>query len=159
MRGVMRNINLFLIGALFICVLSACVTSQEAERVEQKTQNLQKISNELRKGISISFDSNSSLLHPQDFEVLQVAATLLKSNPKLYLMIEGHTDNSGNESVNQRVSFARANAVKNELSKTYYVNPDQLITKAKGANFPIDSNDTESGRAHNRRTTLILNIR
>ncbi|WP_312967968.1 OmpA family protein [Acinetobacter gerneri] len=155
----MRNINLFLIGALFICALSACATSPEGEHLDQKTQNLQKISNELRKGISISFDSNSSLLRPQDFEVLHAAATLLKSNPKLYLIIEGHTDNSGNETVNQRVSFARANAVKSELSKTYYVNPDQLITKAKGANFPIDSNDTESGRAHNRRTTLILNIR
>lgn len=155
----MRIRNIFILGGCSALVCISC-TTQNSQSMQQQNDEIlsQTISNELRKGISIYFDSNSALIRPEDTKVLFTASNLLKLNPKLYLVLEGHTDSSGNEMVNQRVSFARANAVKYELTKIYNVNPDQLITKAEGASHPIDTNETEVGRAKNRRVTMILKI-
>ncbi len=155
----MRIRNLFILGISSVLVCISC-TTQNSQSIQQQNDEIlsQTISNELRKGISIYFDSNSALIRPQDAKILLTAASLLKSNPKLYLVLEGHTDSSGNEMTNQRVSFARANAVKYELTKIYNVSSDQLITKAEGASHPIDTNETEMGRAKNRRVTIILKV-
>ena len=67
--------------------------------------------------------------------------------------INGHTDNIGNDKFNMELSINRANAVKNFLIKQG-VDPTLLKVVGHGETKPIKSNDTEKGRAKNRRVEI-----
>jgi outer membrane protein OmpA-like peptidoglycan-associated protein len=95
---------------------------------------------------SNSFTSGSDI-------VLTQIAQLLKDNPDKRIRIEGHTDDTGPASVNLRLSQERAEAVARYLQERD-VSPDQLIAKGYGSTQPIDDNQTESGRARNRRIEI-----
>jgi outer membrane protein OmpA-like peptidoglycan-associated protein len=70
---------------------------------------------------------------------------------------EGHTDSVGSEEFNLALSQRRADAVK-EVLTAKGVSPERILTKGYGKQFPVASNDTESGRQLNRRVeVLILN--
>ena len=80
---------------------------------------------------------------------------LLQSEPDKKVRIEGHTDSTGNESVNLRISQQRADAVKAELVNLG-VEPGRIDAVGMGEDFPIASNDTGEGRSQNRRVDVIL---
>ena len=71
------------------------------------------------------------------------------------MVIEGHTDNVGEDAANLTLSEQRANAVKEFLIKEG-CNPSQLNTKGFGKTKPVAPNDTDKGRAKNRRVELKL---
>nr|WP_174507457.1 OmpA family protein [Acinetobacter sp. Marseille-Q1620] len=119
----------------------------------------QKIIGDLRRGTSVYFDTNSSDVNESHKVYLQLAAKVLAEDPRVFIILTGYTDNTGTDAVNKRVSFARVNAVRRELIDLYHVNSNQIVTKGEGANHPIETNETESGRAKNRRVDLILKIR
>lgn len=77
----------------------------------------------------------------------------LNNNPRLKIEISGHTDNVGASDYNAKLSENRAKSVYNYLIKNQ-VNKDRLTYKGYGETQPISSNDTESGRAENRRTEI-----
>ncbi len=81
----------------------------------------------------------------------QVAQRVSKSGEKVRLT--GHTDNVGGNGPNQALGTARANVVKNYLVKKG-VNPAKVLVNSKGETQPIASNDSDAGRAKNRRTEL-----
>jgi outer membrane protein OmpA-like peptidoglycan-associated protein len=84
-------------------------------------------------------------------------AAFLEKHPKRNVLIEGHTDSVGSDEFNQTLSQKRADAVK-EVLTAKGVSPDRILTKGYGKQFPVASNDTESGRQLNRRVeVLILN--
>ena len=68
--------------------------------------------------------------------------------------IAGHTDNTGTEDTNQTLSQERAEAVKNFLVQFYGISPQRLTARGHGESQPVASNETEEGRARNRRVVF-----
>lgn len=102
----------------------------------------------------VNFDFNSAEIGPASRPVLDQAADLLKENPSVDVRVEGHTDAIGSEEYNQALSVRRAEAVYRYLVNRG-VDPERFTVEGFGKSRPIASNDTESGRAQNRRVELI----
>jgi outer membrane protein OmpA-like peptidoglycan-associated protein len=101
----------------------------------------------------IYFDFASAKLRPESDPVLKQIAKFIKENPAMKLIIEGHTDNIGNEQTNQLFSENRAKSVVEALINLK-VNPAVLTATGYGASKPIGDNKTLTGRAQNRRVTV-----
>jgi len=82
--------------------------------------------------------------------VLEEVVRVMSEAPELKVKITGHTDNIGAESFNMQLSIRRAESVKNYLVGRG-VDPGRLLTEGRGETQPIDTNDTDIGRARNRR--------
>jgi outer membrane protein OmpA-like peptidoglycan-associated protein len=82
-------------------------------------------------------------------------AEWLKKNPMRNLLIEGHTDNTGPEDFNMKLSQQRADAVRDQLVSRG-VAADRITTKGYGPKYPVVSNDTASGRQQNRRVEVVV---
>jgi len=102
---------------------------------------------------NIFFDFDKSDLKPESKVELEKVVQFLKQNPNVRIRIEGHTDSQGDDSYNLRLSERRAESVKNYLVQRG-INPSRITTKGYGETRPIASNETEEGRALNRRTEL-----
>jgi len=76
---------------------------------------------------------------------------LLKDNPKIRVEIGGHTDSSGSEKANLKISEKRALSAKKYLQDKFNISSDRMITKGYGSSKPIADNKTNEGRAKNRR--------
>lgn len=100
---------------------------------------------------NIFFDFDKSSLKNESFVELDKLFDYLKQNPSLNIEIGGHTDNSGSDDYNIRLSLDRSKEVYNYLILKG-VDASRLTYKGYGKNNPIASNDTEEGRAANRRT-------
>ncbi len=103
----------------------------------------------------IYFDVNSDNIRPESTPTLKEMGKMLTDHPDLKLVIEGHTDNQGDEAYNQELSEKRAAAVKTFLCNEYGIAEDRLQSKGFGESNPADSNDTPEGRQNNRRVELV----
>ena len=103
----------------------------------------------------ILFDTDSDRLKPESAAVIKSIARGLETNPNLKLGIEGYTDSTGNAAHNVDLSRRRAEAVKAVLVSQFSVDAGRLTTAGLGAAKPVDSNDTQQGRAQNRRVELV----
>jgi outer membrane protein OmpA-like peptidoglycan-associated protein len=103
----------------------------------------------------IFFDTAKSDVKPDSVAALQEIAKLMQQNPQLKLYVVGHTDNSGSLSANMELSRRRAAAVAQVLSSKYGIASDRLSAYGDGPYSPLASNDTEQGRAMNRRVELV----
>ena len=84
-------------------------------------------------------------------------AEFLRAYPKRNVVIEGHTDNLGNEDFNVKLSQQRADAVR-DLLTARGISPQRIRTKGYGPKFPVVDNDSAAGRQQNRRVeVLVLN--
>jgi OOP family OmpA-OmpF porin len=99
---------------------------------------------------TIEFETGSAMLAPEGRAILDQMAAVLVKIPGKTVEIIGHTDNSGSRASNIALSQARADAVKGYLV-TKGVPPRSMATMGVGPDQPIASNDTEDGRARNRR--------
>ena len=102
----------------------------------------------------VNFAFNSAEIEPAARPVLNQAAELLKENPGVDVRVEGHTDAIGSDEYNRELSVRRAEAVYRYLVNRG-VDPERFTVEGFGKTRPIASNDTESGRAQNRRVELI----
>lgn len=82
--------------------------------------------------------------------VLEDVARIMRERPDMRVKITGHTDNVGGDPANMSLSLRRAEAIKTYLVGRG-VGPDRLLTDGKGESAPVDTNDTDLGRARNRR--------
>jgi outer membrane protein OmpA-like peptidoglycan-associated protein len=82
-------------------------------------------------------------------------AEWLKKNPTRNLLIEGHTDNTGAEDFNMKLSQQRAEAVRNALVSRG-VGADRITTKGYGPRYPVVANDSAAGRQQNRRVEVVV---
>ncbi|GGE13522.1 cell envelope biogenesis protein OmpA [Polymorphobacter glacialis] len=103
----------------------------------------------------ISFDFNSSAVKPEFRPVLDQVAQTLASYQSTFIDVSGHTDSVGTVAINQRLSEQRAQAVADYLSYQG-VNRARVATSGYGKSYPIASNDTDAGRAQNRRVEIKL---
>ena len=102
-----------------------------------------------------SFESGSARLTEESAETLDALATVLRANPTVEIALEGHTDSTGDAAANQVLSAARASAIEDGFVQAGV--PRERITAAGyGPHRPVASNDTEDGRARNRRTEVVV---
>jgi len=104
---------------------------------------------------NVFFETGSAVLKDNSKFELNSLAGLLKSNSNLKFELGGHTDSQGDDAMNMTLSEARAQSVLNFLANKG-VSTSSLTSKGYGENNPADTNDTEEGRANNRRTELKL---
>jgi outer membrane protein OmpA-like peptidoglycan-associated protein len=104
---------------------------------------------------NILFELDESTLKPESEKELAMLFRMLMDEPELQATIIGHTDDQGNQSYNQLLSEARAEAVLRWLVAKG-MPATRLQSEGRGMDEPISSNDTEWGRALNRRTEIIL---
>ena len=104
---------------------------------------------------NITFDFDSSTLKPQFTPILDNVAQTLTQYNQTVVEVAGHTDNVGTDSYNQALSERRANSVAAYLGSRG-VMQQRMITVGAGETRPIASNDTDAGRAQNRRVEITL---
>lgn len=98
----------------------------------------------------IFFEFDKSTLLQQSYFELKNLISLLDTYPQMHIEIRGHTDGKGSDSYNLRLSENRAKAVSDYLISKG-INEKRIQYKGYGKTLPIDSNETEEGRAKNRR--------
>ena len=104
---------------------------------------------------SITFATNSADLNAQFYNALDGVSMVLKEYNKTVIEVAGHTDSTGSDQYNQQLSQRRASSVANYLASHGVVN-QRLITVGAGESHPVASNDTDSGRAQNRRVEMTI---
>ena len=102
----------------------------------------------------ILFDYDKATLKQESDKQLQYIVTLLLQNPELKVEIQGHTDDEGEEAYNLTLSDKRANTVLQYL-QLFGIGSERLLSKGYGESQPVATNDTEEGRAKNRRVELV----
>lgn len=107
----------------------------------------------LRMPSGITFDFNSYAVKPQFQTTLNEVAQTLNAYPSTIIDVLGHTDSVGSDAYNQQLSEQRARSVANYLTARG-VNPVRIATRGYGETMPIATNDTEAGRAANRRVEI-----
>jgi len=103
----------------------------------------------------IYFKVNSAEFTKKTYPVLEAIIAIMKKYPASNFRIEGHTDSTGSDEYNMKLSQRRADAVKSYLVE-HGISADRLTAKGYGETKPIASNKTASGRAKNRRVEIIL---
>ena len=103
----------------------------------------------------LNFVSGSTELTPESKPTVDALISILKAYPAVQVRLEGYTDNTGNAEANQKLSQDRAEAVKTMLVNGG-IDAGRLATAGYGQDKPVASNDTDEGRAKNRRTELVV---
>ncbi|WP_196895725.1 OmpA family protein [Aureivirga marina] len=104
---------------------------------------------------AIKFGVGSSYFTPRKSKQLDEIVTLMKENKDAKFLIEGNTDNTGSDKLNERLSVKRAEGVKKYLVKAG-IDASRIEVKGLGETNPIDSNKTWKGRANNRRVDFVV---
>lgn len=103
----------------------------------------------------ISFDVNSANIKPELRAVLDPFANSLRGDPNARLSIVGHTDSTGSDAINNPLSLQRAQSVRDYLAG-HGVAASRIDTAGRGEREPVADNNTESGRAKNRRVEMFI---
>lgn len=103
----------------------------------------------------IQFDFNKADIKPDSKPTLDEIAKLLQDDAALKLLVVGHTDNVGTLDFNRDLSSRRAASVVKELTSTYGISSARLHAEGVAFLCPVDQNNTDEGRAKNRRVELV----
>ncbi|WP_233828645.1 OmpA family protein [Paraburkholderia sp. ZP32-5] len=104
---------------------------------------------------SVTFDTSSYAIKPSFAPVLDQLAQTLQQNPEVVASVVGHTDSTGSLQYNQTLSVNRAESVTGYLGQRG-IAPQRLSATGMGPSQPIADNNTEAGRAANRRVEIYL---
>lgn len=106
------------------------------------------------------FRSGSYEITARAREVLGKVADVIKAQPEVSFMVEGHTDNkpisTASVKDNWDLSVLRSTAVVRVLQKNYGVDPARMIAAGRSEYIPVDSNESSDGRSKNRRTRIVI---
>jgi OOP family OmpA-OmpF porin len=108
--------------------------------------------------LMVNFDTNSTEVQERYFSDLSELAQFLGRFQELEVDVEGHTDNTGDETYNQGLSQRRAQAVVDLLVNEHGIAATRLQAKGYGETQPVASNDSKAGRAENRRVMATLEV-
>jgi OmpA-OmpF porin, OOP family len=128
--------------------------------VQDIVANADAFSNDLRTTghaavYGILFDTGKSEIKPESDQAISEVAKLLKGDAGLKVYVVGHTDNVGNLDANMKLSQSRAEAVVQSLVRTHGIAASRLKPFGNGPYAPVATNDTEDGKAKNRRVELV----
>lgn len=107
---------------------------------------------------AISFRSGKITIEPASFPVLVKVSEAIKLFPIASLIVEGHTDSAGSDSANLLLSQDRADAVRQYLISNLGVSAEKVSSVGYGESKPIANNETDTGRARNRRIDIVMNL-
>lgn len=128
-------------------------TMQEIKGKELKLVPIQE--GEIVRLNNVFFDTGKAILRDESGPELDRIVTLLNDKPKLVIQVDGHTDNTGSNEINNRLSQDRADAVREYLIGKG-IEPDRVASKGFGEAKPIATNDTDEGRQQNRRVEFVI---
>lgn len=134
---------------------------KQAERIENTLPGAQVVRSEegiqviLDENSDVRFEYNKSDLTPSAKTNLDKLVTIFNEYPDTNLMIAGYTDGIGSEAYNLTLSEKRANSVKDYLISRG-ISPSRLTSKGFGKADPIATNETDAGRAQNRRVEFYI---
>jgi OmpA-OmpF porin, OOP family len=128
--------------------------------VQHVTANAAAFSNDIKTTghaavYGIYFDTGKSEINPESEPALAEIAKLLQGNAGLKVHVVGHTDSVGDFAFNMKLSQARADAVVQALVSKYGISAARMKSSGVASLAPVESNDTEQGRAKNRRVELV----
>jgi outer membrane protein OmpA-like peptidoglycan-associated protein len=106
----------------------------------------------------LSFPVGSAEIRPDNFSLLTKVQRVLREYPNSLAAIEGNTDSQGNEDYNQALSQRRADAVREYLLANMSIAPESIAAVGFGESRPIANNETEEGRAKNRRIDIVVDL-
>ena len=106
--------------------------------------------------VGVQFDVGKAVIEPQYFAVITKVQEAIRLFPGSRVLIEGHTDSYGTDEHNLELSMARADAVRQYLLANMQLDPGQVEAVGLGETHPIANNETNEGRARNRRIDLIV---
>ena len=129
---------------------------EEKAMTQEITANLmwEKLQKDGFISLQINFDTNKATIKPESMPLVKQIVDLMKSQPKLKVSIEGHTDNQGTASANKVLSLNRAKSVASAVAEGG-IKADRMETVGWGQEKPVADNRTEEGRAANRRVELV----
>lgn len=104
----------------------------------------------------IFFATDSAKLSSEAKKVIERVGRTLRTLQNRQILVRGHTDSTGDEQYNQKLSERRAEAVADYLINEAELNPDSVSYEGRGARDPIADNSLEEGRARNRRVEILL---
>jgi outer membrane protein OmpA-like peptidoglycan-associated protein len=154
-------------GAVVGGAIGAVAGNLWSKRMEEKRTEMQRATqgtgidvaktqdNQLKVNVpsDFSFDVGSAQIKPQMRPVLDQFAQGL--DPKMRVTVVGHTDDTGGPEVNNRLSLDRAASVRDYL-RNRGLDTSRMIINGRGENEPMASNDSQAGRAQNRRVEIYL---
>ncbi len=153
-----------IIGATVGGAAGAIIGNQmdkQAEEIKKEVPDAEVIHNPGEEGIVINFTSkvlfgfDKYSLTDKSKSTIQDLAKVLNKYPDTDLLIQGHTDSQGSDEYNQTLSENRAGSVADYL-KTQGVSNTRINTIGYGKTQPIATNETDAGRAENRRVTFVI---
>ncbi len=106
--------------------------------------------------VGLNFDSGDSQIKPENFDLLAKVEKAIDVFPRSELTIEGHTDSHGGDDLNQKLSQERAESVQQYMVNAMRIPTYRLIATGYGETRPVSSNETEAGRARNRRIDVVI---
>ena len=106
--------------------------------------------------LEVEFDFDSSAQRPSHKAEVKRVFEFMEKYPETTVVIEGHTDNQGNDAYNKQLSQARADTIANMLVSEFGVEGDRVKSIGLGEERPIASNSNEAGRQENRRVIGIV---
>jgi chemotaxis protein MotB len=136
--------------------------TRSLSREEMKDVNVQVLKGVVYISLSdnMLYKSGSYEISPQAGSVLSKIAKIIKDYSDYDVLVEGNTDNVPISKTNIRnnwdLSALRASSVVQELQNNYGVNPSRMTAGGRGEYNPVATNDTEEGKARNRRTEIIV---
>jgi outer membrane protein OmpA-like peptidoglycan-associated protein len=107
-----------------------------------------------RTTLYVNFETNSAVIRDKGQKELQTAVDFVKRYPDTKIVVTGHTDSTGSDAYNQKLSEKRADAVKKFLLDSGHVKADMIKSEGRGETEPIADNKTKEGRAKNRRVEI-----
>ena len=108
--------------------------------------------------VGLTFESGSAEIQPRNFSLLTKVQRVIREFPESSITVEGHTDSQGNEAMNQELSRRRAIAVREYLLSNMPISAERISAVGFGESRPVAPNDTEAGRAKNRRIDITLTL-
>ncbi len=108
--------------------------------------------------VGLTFASGSAEIRPENFSLLTKVQRVVREFPESGITVEGHTDSQGNEAMNQELSRRRAIAVREYLLSNMAISADRITAVGYGKSRPVAPNETEAGRARNRRIEITLSL-
>ncbi|APA69079.1 MULTISPECIES: OmpA family protein [unclassified Janthinobacterium] len=166
MQCIYKQLRLGLLAPflLMLGLLTACQSAPEKKplfNAEQVAVLKEQGFNQTDEGWELSFTDKllfefdaAKLTPPSRSAIQKISAALLKVGIT-HMRVEGHTDNEGTEAYNNKLSLARANVVADAMSATG-VPRDNITVKGLGMSKPVASNASKTGKAENRRVTIIV---
>ncbi len=147
------NIELFEVATPQECICSKTDPINEESTVEEKLKEVENFEKRERNKFvltNVNFDFDKFEIKQSSINELLKLKSFLISNPKIKILITGHTDNLGSKTYNQNLSYKRALAIKKWLVN-HGIQSKRILCQGKGFDIPVIDNQTDQNKTINRR--------